>query len=99
MIIENNKTILVVDDDDDIRKILSIEIQEMEFNVIESYSGENAVEKIQAYTIDLIISDLKMPFGDGFYILDYLKNEDIKTPIIICSGFTPLLAPALLSPK
>ena len=92
----NNKTvqaisprIMIVDDDDGIRDILGEALEDQGYRVITADSGCEALEILNEETVDLVISDVRMPDGDGGYLLDQVKaREPDRPPIILMSGFS-----------
>ena len=80
-------TILIVDDDDGIRWILKECLEGIGFDVIAAESGEAALEHIKENDFDLIISDLNMPKGDGYWLLSQIKDK-AHAPVMIISGET-----------
>lgn len=82
------KTILVVDDEADVRKFLTAALEEAGFRVITAGDGFEALEAVKAEAPDLISLDLVMPKRSGakFY-RDLSKNKAwSKIPIIIVTG-------------
>lgn len=78
-------TVLLVDDDDDIREIVKIYLMNEDIDVISAPDGIEALEKLKNNHIDLIILDIMMPKLDG--IRTCLKvREDKKVPIIMLSA-------------
>lgn len=78
-------TVLLVDDDDDIREIVKIYLMNEDIDVISAPDGIEALEKLKNNHIDLIILDIMMPKLDG--ITTCLKvREDKKVPIIMLSA-------------
>ncbi len=85
---ENEKTILVVDDEEDIRQILSSFLQKEGYECLVAASGEKALTLLKDNDIDLVILDIMMPEMDGFEVLEKLRN-DTKTeriPVIMLTG-------------
>ncbi len=82
------KTILVVDDEADIRKYLSAALEEAGFQVIEAADGDEALAKVKESKPDLISLDLIMPRKSGVkFHRELLKNKTwAKIPIIIVTG-------------
>ena len=74
-VIKFKKTILVVDDEPDIRDFLNDVLSDFCENVILAADGLDAVGVLENKKIDLIISDIKMPKLDGFKLLDYTVNH------------------------
>ncbi len=81
------KTILVADDDEDIRELLETELGLEGYNVILASTGSEALRKIKDETPDLLILDIKMPDMHGLEVLEALRKEDRKLSVIICSGY------------
>ena len=77
--------VLIVDDNEMIREYIK-DILEHDFAVDEAENGSEAYSKITTGYYDLIISDLMMPFMDGFELLKTLKNEKHRDiPVMIVS--------------
>lgn len=78
--------ILVVDDEDSIRKTLR-EILEMEdYEVLEAKDGIDALAKVKQLKFDLVISDIKMPKMDGVDLLEKIHLLYPELPVIMISG-------------
>ena len=78
---------LVVDDSSTERKILVGYLQELGITVTTAESGEEALDKLNNTTPDLVILDVVLPGKSGFEICRHIKADDStkKIPIIICS--------------
>jgi CheY-like chemotaxis protein/cellulose synthase/poly-beta-1,6-N-acetylglucosamine synthase-like glycosyltransferase len=68
-------TILVIDDDDTIRKIISKGLEKAGYEVVAAESGNAALERITEAIPDLIISDITMPDMDGMALLNKLRTD------------------------
>ena len=82
-----NKRILVVDDDEAIRKFFLLALEDTEYQVDTVESGEKAVEAAQRVKYDLIYVDLKMPGMDGLETLRQLRKIDQDVPIYVVTAF------------
>jgi DNA-binding response OmpR family regulator len=82
------KTILVVDDDPDVRLSLKVRLSMHHYNVVFAVDGVSGVAETRKHMPDLIILDLGLPAGDGFAVLERLKaNERFALiPVIVVSG-------------
>lgn len=82
------KVVLVADDSPSIRKFVAFALSAKGFEIIPASDGMEALEKIPAGKVDLIITDLNMPNLDGFELIRSIRsNDDFKeTPIIILSS-------------
>ena len=80
-------TILIVDDEPRIRKVLKISLQQ-NYSVLLAKDGTEARQYLQHETIDLILSDLKMPGGiGGLELLSIVQKEFKQIPIVIMTAF------------
>jgi CheY-like chemotaxis protein len=71
--------ILIVDDDIEILEILYNELVKYGFVVFKASSGKDAIEVLKKNTdINIVISDFRMPNGDGRFVLDYVHSMENK---------------------
>ena len=83
----SDKLIMIVDDDDSIRDLMTTAISRDGFRVESAFDGEDAVHKINELHPDLIVLDLMMPRFGGFEILRRLQGgSQAKTPVMVVSG-------------
>jgi DNA-binding response OmpR family regulator len=82
------KTILVVDDEENLRILLEHEFIGMGYHVEMAENGRVALAKIKEKSPDLIILDIMMPEMDGLEALKEVLNEDKKIPVIINSAYS-----------
>jgi DNA-binding response OmpR family regulator len=83
-----NATILVVDDEESIRKLYQLELVDEGYNVILAADGQEALLKMEQENPDLVILDMRMPMVDGIEFLDSFTQTGKKLPIIINSAYT-----------
>lgn len=83
------KAVLIVEDHRELRTYLQ-SILNNDFRVFLAANGANALDLLQAEKIDLIITDLMMPYMDGFELVDHLKNDKElkKIPVMVVSART-----------
>jgi two-component system chemotaxis response regulator CheY len=67
--------ILIVDDDKTTRKLLSLYLKGNGFEVVTAENGLNALEKLGSETVQLVLTDLNMPFMDGIEFLKAMKSN------------------------
>jgi two-component system KDP operon response regulator KdpE len=80
----NNGTVLVIDDETQIRKLLSITLQSNGYEVVEASAGREGLSLVAKHPPDLVLLDLGLPDENGHEILRHLR-EWYSNPIIIIS--------------
>lgn len=80
-----NKYILIVDDDENIRNLLSIYLENEGFNTIKANNAKEAIEIIEGNEIELILLDIMMPQMDGIEACMKIRKEK-NMPIIMISA-------------
>ena len=83
---DSNIRILLVDDDQFNHQFFQLVIQELKCEVTSSYSGTDAMKLLERASFDLVVSDLNMDQGDGYWLSQKIKTEFKNTPLIIWSG-------------
>ncbi len=86
---EKNR-ILVVDDEDALRTVLSSELVSEGYEVGTASDGDAAINELQKATYNLVLLDIKMPRMNGFDVLKYIKEKHGKTKVIMLTGFADL---------
>ena len=79
--------ILVIDDDEAVRKAILIELEARGFDAIAVENGQSGVAAIKAGPFDAVIVDLFMPGMDGLATTRAIHQHSPATPIIAVSGF------------
>lgn len=84
-------TVLIVDDEPEIRKMLFFDFKRQGFNTLSAASAAEAFELVLKEKIDLVLSDMRMPGGDGMSLLENIRKIDPKIPIVIfLTGFADI---------
>jgi DNA-binding response OmpR family regulator len=82
------KRILIVDDEEVIRKFLRIHLAKLGYEVKEAADGEQAIEELRKDDFDLLICDILMPKKDGWEVIKEVKSNP-KTkdiPVIVLTA-------------
>lgn len=83
-------SILVVDDEDALRTVLSSELESEGYVVATAGDGDDAIAVLQGKAFDLVLLDIKMPRVDGFEVLRFIKERYPATKVIMLTGFADL---------
>lgn len=87
---KNKVKILVIDDEQGIRDMLSYELGAKGFEVAVAVNGAQGLEKVKTGNYDLVISDVKMPKLDGLQLLEEIKKLKINVEFIMTTGFATI---------
>ena len=80
-------TVLIVDDEADIRTLISITLTSAGYEVIEAEDGEQALEALDSgQTIDLILCDVYMPNVNGLEAVTLFRSSYQSIPVIVMTG-------------
>lgn len=88
------KKVLVVDDDVNTVKFLSVALEENGYEAIGAHDGREGLEKIESEKPDLVILDVMMPKKTGFVLFNQLRRDEKykELPVIMLTGVTEVLA-------
>ena len=78
--------LLVIEDEVMLNKSIVKLLKTQQYSVDAAYDGEEALDYIRATNYDVIISDIMMPRLDGLGVLKYLRNHQIKTPVLMLTA-------------
>src|SRR5580704_1419834 len=80
------KQVLIVDDEPNLRKILSAQLSRDGYDVLTAEDGEQGLALLKEHHIDLVISDLKMPKVDGMTLLKRALVEEPDLPVVLITA-------------
>lgn len=83
---QESVTILLVDDEQELRDIFASELRESSFTVHTADGVDSALAILQNQNVDVVVSDLYMPGGTGLDLIAKLKNMGHKAPFLLVSG-------------
>jgi PAS domain S-box-containing protein len=81
-----DKKLLLVDDEEGIRKVLSISLSDIGYQVFTAENGEDALKIFRTENPPIVLTDIKMPRMDGIELLRTIKHENPDTEVIMISG-------------
>ena len=77
------KRILVVEDEENLRKLYEEELQEEGYEVFTAGNGKEALQEFERLKPDLILLDIVMPLMDGIEALRKIREKDKKVPVVL----------------
>ena len=80
------KSILLVDDEEGIRKVLGISLTDMGYLVLTAENGREAVRIFRDQSPAIVLTDIKMPEMDGLELLRRIKKDNLNTEVIMMTG-------------
>jgi DNA-binding response OmpR family regulator len=83
--------ILVIDDDEQILKLLTVYLGKDGHQIISASDGKQGLEELTSRQFDLVITDIVMPEKDGLEVLMWLSGQKSRPKVIAISGGSPAL--------
>jgi len=80
------KTILAVDDEPNMRRLLEIGLKQAGYKTLTAANGQAALETLNAEQVDLVVSDLHMPGMNGLELLKQVKSDNEALPFIMVTA-------------
>ena len=77
---------LVIDDDDSLRRVLEYNLHEAGYRVLTAADGRLGLEQFQSQPVDLVLTDVRMPEMDGHELLTRLKAMQPDLPVIVLTA-------------
>ena len=85
-----NVSLLYVEDEEGVRNSITRSLSMITDKISTAENGEEALEYLQSHSVDLIITDIRMPKMDGLSFIEALREQGIDTPVIITSAFNEI---------
>jgi len=79
-------SILVVEDNKNLRILMSDRLEMEGYKIFQSENGEKALEALENNKIDLLITDIMMPTMDGYELIDILRKSGYNMPILMVTA-------------
>ena len=83
-------SVLVIDDDADMRSVLSAFLEDLGYRVRAEPPGEAALPALDAFSPDVVITDLKMPGMSGLEVVRRVKERRPETEVVVLTGFATI---------
>jgi DNA-binding NtrC family response regulator len=84
---ESESRILIVDDEESMRRFLSILLEKEGYQISLASSGEEALQQLKERSFGLLITDLKMPGMSGVELLEHVTTSDPTLPVVILTAY------------
>ncbi len=81
------KSILLIDDDESLRRVTEYNLSSKGFKVVTAQSGKQGLENFKIYSPDIVVSDVKLGDMNGIDLLEQIKKQSPDTPVIIITAF------------
>jgi DNA-binding response OmpR family regulator len=82
------KCVMIVDDDESIRKSVTRVLQEADYDVLCAGDGREAIDQFASHAVDLLILDLNLPIRKGWDVFEEMTHMDPFVPVIIITGLS-----------
>jgi DNA-binding NtrC family response regulator len=83
----SHRTILVADDDESLRRVTQMQLEELGYDVMTAQDGNSALALLAEATFPLVITDLKMPGMSGLELLKQIRATHPQTAVIMITAF------------
>lgn len=83
-----SKRILIVEDEEALSSALKMKLTAVGYDVTVAATGQEGVDQAVPGNFDLIILDLILPVMDGFTVLAKLKEQGVKSPVLVLSNLS-----------
>ncbi|MBV7337259.1 sigma-54 dependent transcriptional regulator [Chloroflexi bacterium TSY] len=81
------RTILVIDDENNMRWVLDRALQKAGYEVVTASRGDEGLRLFARYAVDLVLLDLKMPGMDGLSVLRELRQRNRQIPVLLLTAY------------
>ena len=79
--------IVVIDDEEDIRQVISVVLADAGFEVATARDGEEGIKICSKFSPQIVLTDIRMPIMDGLQVLEVLKNKSPEIEVIVLTAF------------
>jgi PAS domain S-box-containing protein len=84
---KNDWTVLIIEDEEGVRKVMSISLADAGYRVLTAPDGESGIQLCQKESPQILITDIRMPGMGGIDVLKKIKEEDPDKEVIVVTGF------------
>jgi DNA-binding response OmpR family regulator len=84
---EMTKRVLAIDDDETILAVMNNVLTMHDYEAVTASQWVEALDVLNEGTPDLLLLDLQMPHVDGFFLLEWIREQEIDLPVIVVSAY------------
>ena len=88
--VEEKCKLLVIDDDESIRKVLTVTLRDAGYQVLTAGDGESGLKIFAEEGPDIVLCDLRMPGMDGISVLKEIKARDPEKEVIVITAYADM---------
>lgn len=86
--------VMIVDDEEEVRKPIRLNLTKAGYDVVEAYDGEHAIKTLNSddnpLMVDTILCDIRMPKIDGTEAIAYFRTQYPNVPVVVLTGYPDL---------
>ena len=79
--------VLFIDDDEGIRRVMAVTLEDAGYRVLTAADGESGIELCREHSPQIIITDIRMPGMDGITVLKTIKETDPDKEVIVTTAY------------
>ena len=84
--VSDTKTVLLIDDDESLRRVVEYNLREDGYRVLTAVDGTSGLQAFQAESVDLVLTDVRMPEMDGLDLLTRVKAMQPDLPVLVLTA-------------
>ena len=92
--VEKKKSVLIVEDNTGILRLLTLELKLQGYDVINAQDGREAIKQVKLKLPDILLLDMNLPVMNGLEVLEQLRSFS-RVPVIVISSHTDMAQKAL----
>ena len=82
-----SQTVLVVEDEAPNLRIVSLSLEKQGYRVLQARDGLEAIDLIGQFTVDIVLSDIRMPRMDGVALTRHILSKVPNTPVLVMTAY------------
>ena len=94
IIVAAGKGTLIVEDEAKMRRLLELNLGEDGFKTLSAGDAETGLKMLASETVDLVLTDLKLPAMSGLELLQAAKQQNAALPVVVMTAFGAVISPA-----